>query len=100
LKKLNSNWKKKTDGVKRYYSYKIKLDKNSKEFKGKLIEYKANFKSESFKKPFPITPEKTQIKTTTTTIRNYLGNINLDEFGGYSNDSFFNATSTHIFQIF
>jgi hypothetical protein len=86
--------RKKTKGVKRYHSYKIKIDKKTKKLKGELIKHKTSFKSVQFDSPFPVIPEKKQITTTTTTIKNYLDNINTSEFGGYSNDSFFNAIGT------
>jgi hypothetical protein len=61
---------------------------------GILIEHNSNFKSIPFDNPFPVIPENKQTTTTTTTISNYLDNVNLDEFGSSSSLPFFNGITT------
>jgi hypothetical protein len=94
LKKLNLNWKKKGKGNKKYHSYKIKLDKKSKELKGEIIEHKTNVASIVFDSSFPIIPKTSKIKIEST-ITNYLNEDDVSEVG-----VFLVNLKLYIFQIF
>jgi hypothetical protein len=58
IEEIKFKLKRKKDEPKRFYSYKIKINKNLEELKGELIEHKPHFKSVPFDSPFSITPEK------------------------------------------
>jgi hypothetical protein len=101
LKKLNSNQKKKTEnGVKRYHSYKIKINRNTQELKGELMKYKVYFSTIKFENPYPNIPNNKEIKTTSI-IKNLLNKDDLSEYcTSSSTDLFFNETTSYILDIF
>jgi hypothetical protein len=71
------------------------MNNKTKKLEGKFIKYNVKFNSVPFDSPFTFIPENKQTTTTNTTItKNILDNINLDEFGTYSNDGFFNGSGT------
>jgi hypothetical protein len=91
--------RKKTKGVKRYYSYKIKLDKKSKELKGQLIENKTSVEIIPFDTPYTIVPKTSKTKTKTT-ITNYVDKDDLSEYDTpFSINQFVNETSLNISNI-
>jgi hypothetical protein len=63
IEEIQFKLKKKTEnGVKRYHSYTIKINKKTKELKGELIQYKPNFMITSFESAFSNIPKTSKTK--------------------------------------
>jgi hypothetical protein len=81
-----------------YHSFKIKLDKKSKELKDEFIEYKINVVIIPFDSPYAIIPNISKIKNKID-VRDYLKNGDPSELCIPSKDQFL-IKLVNIFKIF
>jgi hypothetical protein len=86
-------------GTKKYYSYKIKLDKKTKKLEGQLIENKTSVEIIPFDSPYSIVPKTSKMKTKTT-FTNYVDEDDLSTYGALSSiNQFINETSPNISKV-
>jgi hypothetical protein len=90
--------RKKTEGVKRYHSYIMKLDKKLNKLKGELIKHKPHFKTELFENLISNIPNNSKTKNTIV-VKDYLKKLDLDKLCVLSTNPFFSVITVNISNI-